>query len=108
MLGYGERNATLFQERWNLQREIVLRKREGLPEDNTLAQKLQAVESQIGDFSEFEEDAIIPPLYFLADVSHPETLALKRQYENDRQQIIELRKKPKFMDRVLHRLVASH
>ena len=65
MLGYGERNATLFQERFDFLRAISRRKKENLPQDSVLTAKLNAIEAQLGDFSEFEEDPVIPPLYFL-------------------------------------------
>ncbi len=105
MLGYGVRNASFFQERFDLQEAVEKRKKENLPEDDILTQKLNAIESQVGCFSELEAEAIIPPLYFLADVSHPETIALKLQYEKERQEIIELKEKRSFMDLVLKRLV---
>lgn len=105
MLGYGERNATLFQERFNLMKAIAKRAKEELPEDEELTQKLKIMETQFSDFSELEEDPIIPPLYFLADIFHPETIELKQKYENDRQKIKDLMKDPNFMDRVLNRLV---
>lgn len=107
MLGYGIRNASLFQERFDIMKAIWKREKDGLPEDKALTQKLAEFETQCGDFSELEEDAIIHPLYFLADVSHPETIALKHQYEQERQKIIELKKKPNFMNLVLERLVTS-
>ena len=107
MLGYGVRNATLFQERSELLKEITKRQKAELPEDSTLTQKLYVLESHVGDFSELDADALIHPLYFLADVFHPETIALKKKYEDERQEIIELRKKRNFMDLVLERLVAS-
>lgn len=100
MLGYGARNATLFQERVNLTKAV---KRMS---DEELIRKLEVVESQIGDFNEFEEDdPMIPPLYFLADISHPETVALKKRYAQDREAIERLMKKPRFMDLVLKRLL---
>jgi hypothetical protein len=105
MLGYGERNATLFQERFELIQEISKRKRENLPQDSELTKKLHVIEAQLSDFSEFEEDAIIPPLYFLADVSHPETIELKKRYENDRQKIEELTEKPNFQNEILRQLL---
>jgi hypothetical protein len=105
MLGYGERNATLFQERFDLLRAVSKRKKENLPLDCILLGRLEAIEAKLGDFSEPEEEPILPPLYFLADTSHPETIALKQQYTRDRQKIERLMRKPKFMDRVLNRLV---
>ena len=105
MLGYGERNATLFQERCDLQEEIEKRKKLNLSEDEALAVRLNAIESQSGCFSELDAEAVIHPIYFLADVSHPETVVLKQQYERERQRIVELRKKHDFMDHVLRRLI---
>lgn len=105
MLGYGERNAMLFQERFDLMKAESKRKKENLPKDEELIKKLDIIESKLSDFSEFEEDAILPPIYFLADTSHPETLELKKKYENDRQQIEKLMKKPHFADRILERLM---
>ena len=105
MLGYGVRNATLFQERFDLQEEIEKRKKANLLEDETLAVKLNAIESQVGCFSELDAEAVIHPLYFLADISHPETSSLKQQYEQERMHIIEMRKKHNFMDLVLKRLM---
>ncbi len=107
MLGYGVRNATLFQERFDLMRTAWKREKENLPEDEILTKKLADIETQCGCFSELDADATIHPLYFLADVSHPESIALKKQYEKERQEIIELRKKPNFMDLVLERLEAT-
>lgn len=107
MLGYGVRNATLFQERSELLKEITKRQQAELSEDGTLTQKLNALESHMGDFSELDANATVHPLYFLADVSHPETIALKKQYEEERQEIIELRKKRNFRDLVLERLVGG-
>ena len=107
MLGYGVKNATLFQERYDLMKAIWKREKENLPEDEALTKKLAEVQTQCGDFSELDADAIIHPLYFLADVSHPETIALQQKYEQERQQIIELRKKRNFKDLVLQRLVTS-
>lgn len=104
MLGYGVRNATLFQERFDLMSAISKRKKENLPTDDLLA-KLEFLESQAGEFSELEEDAIIPPLYFLADTSHPETIELKNRYEQERREIETMAKQPHFMDKVLERLV---
>jgi hypothetical protein len=104
MLGYGERNATIFQERFDLMKTISKRKKDDLPPDKELIAKLNILETQVGDFSELEEDAIIHPLYFLADISHPETIELKKQYEQDRQKIEEMMEKPHFMDNVLQRL----
>lgn len=103
MLGYGERNATLFQERFDLLRAISKRK-ENLPPNVTLNSKLDTIEAQLGDFSEFEEDPIIPPLYFLADTSHPETKTLKQKYTQDKIAIEKLMRKPSFIDKVLQRL----
>ena len=100
MLGYGARNATLFQERCDLSRAALKDTK-----DSELTAKLNNVEAQLGDFSEFEEDATIPPLYFLADVSHPETLELKKRYDYDRKKIEELKRSPMFMDRVLQCLI---
>lgn len=105
MLGYGESNATLFQERFDLMKAAIKMKKENLLQDNELIAKLNALESQLGDFSDLEEDAIIPPLYFLADISHPETIELKRRYEKDRQKIEEMMKQSNFMDKVMQRLV---
>lgn len=107
MLGYGVRNATIFQERYDLMHAIAKRKKENLPEDEMLKQKLATLESQIDCFSELDADAIIHPLYFVADLSHPETISLKKKYEQERQQIIALRKKRNFTDLVLKRLVAK-
>ncbi|NGX61771.1 MAG: hypothetical protein K940chlam9_01260 [Chlamydiae bacterium] len=107
MLGYGERNATIFQKRFDLMKVVARRKKENLPEDETMKKELDAIESRIACFSEPEADATIHPLYFLADVSHPETVALKRKYEQEREQIIELRKKGNFMDLVLQRLASA-
>jgi len=107
MLGYGVRNATLFQDRFDLQKEIHTHKKLNLPEDEELTAKLNAIELQVGCFSELDADAIVHPLYFLADVSHPESIELKQKYEEERKQIIELRKKYDFMDLVLKRLVAA-
>lgn len=104
MLGYGERNATLFQEKVNLTKAVKQIKDGHKNEE--LIRKLGIVESQIGDFNEFEEnDPIIPPLYFLADNSHPETIALKDKYAQERQKIEKLMKQSQFMDLVLKRLV---
>lgn len=105
MLGYGVRNATLFQDRCVFKKAKSQREKNSLPEDETITKHLADIEAQCGDFSEFEADAIIPPLYFLADVSHPETIRLKKTYEDDRQKIETLMKKPNFMDKVLQRLV---
>ncbi|NGX61507.1 MAG: hypothetical protein K940chlam9_00993 [Chlamydiae bacterium] len=107
ILGYGVRNATLFQERYDTMKAIWKREKENLPEDTALTKKIADIEAQCGDFSELDADAIIHPLYFLADVSHPETIALQKKYEQERQQIISLRKKHNFMDLVLERL-CSH
>jgi len=107
MLGYGVRNATLFQERYDIMKVVWNREKENLAEDKILTKKLADIEMSCGDFNELDERAIIRPLYFLADVSHPETVALQQKYERERQQIIELRKKSNFMDIVLQRLVAS-
>ena len=85
----------------------VRRKKKHLPEDDALNQKLDAIESEVGCFSELDADAIIPPLYFLADLSHSETIALQKKYEQERQRIIGLRKKRNFMDLVLMRLVTA-
>jgi hypothetical protein len=105
MLGYGVRNATLFQKRFDLMKAIWKREKDNLPEDEILTKKLADVEAQCGDFSELEEDAIIPPLYFLADLSHPETIELKKQYDQNRQKIEEMKKNPDFMDQVLQQLL---
>jgi uncharacterized protein YihD (DUF1040 family) len=105
MLGYGVRNATLFQERFNIRKSMWKREKDNLPEDEALTKKLANVEGQCNDFSELEEDAIMHPLYFLADTSHPETVRLKKQYEDDRQKIEELMRQPKFMNKVLERLI---
>lgn len=107
MLGYGVRNATLFQERFDLLRALSKIKNENFPKDEILTTKLETLESQVGCFSELDADAIIPPLYFLADVSHPESIALREQYEQERQHIIEMRKQNNFMDLVLKRLVTT-
>lgn len=107
MLGYGVRNATLFQERFDLQEEIEKGRKSNLSENEMLTIKLSAIESQVGCFSELDAETVIHPLYFLADVSHPETIALKQQYEQERQQIAEMRKKRNFMDLVLQRLVTA-
>jgi|GEM_PF-6714414 len=101
MLGYGVRNATLFQERYHLMKKIT---QGGLAEINELTDKLNRLEEQVGNFSELEEDASISPLYFLADRYHPETMTLKKQYELDRQNIEHMQQKPHFMDTVLQRL----
>jgi hypothetical protein len=105
MLGYGERNATLFQDRFDLSRTLSKRNQDHLPLDSVLSIQLNFIEAQLGDFSEFEEEPVIPPLYFLADVSHPETIELKKRYDKDRQKIEEMKKKPNFMDCVLQRLL---
>ena len=107
MLGYGVRNATIFQDRYDLTKAIAKRKKENLPEDEVLKQKLNAIESQVNCFSELDADAIIHPIYFLADLSHPETISLQKKYEQERQKLIELRKKCNFMDLVLKRLVTA-
>jgi hypothetical protein len=104
MLGYGARNATLFQERFDIMKAIWKRERDNLPEDERLAKKLSDVETQCGDFSELEKDAMIHPLYFLADISHHETIELKQRYDEERRRIEKIRKKPGFMDKVLIRL----
>jgi hypothetical protein len=104
MLGYGVRNATLFQERYNVMKAICKRKKSNLPEDETLTKKLVGFEAQCKCFSELEENAVIHPLYFFADTAHPETIELKKRYENDRRKIEELRQKSDFMNKVLKRL----
>lgn len=105
LLGYGVRNASFFQERFELMKAIAKRKKDNLPQDDGLTAKLMALEAQAGDFSELEEDALMPPLYFLADVSHPETIKLKKRYEQDRQKIEKMMQQPNFMDNVMQRLV---
>jgi hypothetical protein len=105
MLGYGERNATLFQERFDLLRECSKQKKDNLTQVNELSEKLNQVESQLGDFNDFEEEPIIAPLYFFADITHSETIELKQRYANDRAKIEELMKQPKFKGRVLKRLL---
>lgn len=95
MLGYGERNASLFQKRYELMKQ---------PDSSSM---LADIETQCGNFSALEPDAIIHPLYFLADPSHPETIALKQLYEQERKHIIALRKQRNFMDLVLQRLVTA-
>lgn len=107
MLGYGVRNATLFQERYDLMKAISKRKKENLLEEEQLVQKLEIIESQVGCFNELDIEAVVHPLYFLADNSHPETIALRQQYEEERPRLIELRKKNNFMDFVLQRLVTA-
>ncbi len=107
MLGYGVRNATIFQERQNLIKAIAKRKRENHLQEDGLSQKLQALEAQVGCFSELDANALIHPLYFLADLSHQETISLQKGYEQERQQIIELRKKADFMDVVFKRLLKN-
>jgi hypothetical protein len=105
MLGYGVRNATLFQDRFVFKKALSQIEKNNFHEDETITKHLADIEAQCEDFSEFEADAVIPPLYFLADVSHPETIELKRQYEKDRQKIEEMMQKPNFMDMDLKRLV---
>ena len=105
MLGYGERNATLFQERFDLMKAISKRKKENLPQDIQLNVQLNGVEEKLSDFSALEENATLPPLYFLADAADPETIELKSQYEHDRRKIEQLMQKPNFMDMVLQRLI---
>lgn len=107
MLGYGLRNATLFQKRYDIMQAVWKRKKENLMEDETLIKQLADIEAQCGDFSELEADAIIHPLYFLADISNPETIDLQKKYEQERQEIMQLRKKCNFMDLVLKRLVTA-
>jgi hypothetical protein len=109
MLGYGVRNASVFQERYDLMKEIAKREKENLPpQENGLIAKLSTLEAQVGDFSELEKNALLSPLYFLADLSHPETSTLKRRYESDRQKIEEMMKKSDFMDKVLQRLHSAN
>ncbi len=107
MLGYGVRNAALFQERFDIMKTIWKIEKESLPKDEVLTKKLADIEAQCGNFSELDADAVIHPLYFFADVSHPETIALQQKCEQERQQIIELRRKRNFMDLVLQRLVTT-
>src|ERR1700722_15546951 len=104
MLGYGARNAMLFQERLNVLKEMEKSKsRLSLRDD--LEQKLLELDSQCQEFREFEEFPLVRPLYFRADLSHPETIELKKRYENDRQKIAELMQKPNFIEKALERLV---
>jgi hypothetical protein len=98
MLGYGLRNATLFKERCDLKKAIAKRKKANLAVDERLTQQLSDLEAHCGDFSDLEEEAIVRPLYFLADLSHPETISLKQRYEKERVRLIELRKRPNFLD----------
>lgn len=105
LLGYGVRNASLFQERFDLMKAVAKRKKENLPQDDELTAKLKALEARAGDFSELEEDALLPPLYFLVDVSHLETIELKKQYEQDRQKIEKMMQQPNFLNKVIQRLV---
>lgn len=105
MLGYGDSNALFHQERLKFLIEQANQKKEGLPEDEELNEKLQALEKRVGGFSDFEENALVPPLYFLADESHPETIALKERYTSDRKKIEELAKQPHFVDKALRRLI---
>jgi hypothetical protein len=103
MLGYGVRNSMLFQERLTILKELAKCKHL-LSKDNELEKRFRKLDAQFQDFSEFEEFPLLRPLYFGADLSHPETIALKSRYKQDRQKIEELMKKPHFMDRVLKRL----
>lgn len=103
MLGYGVRNAMLFQERSNLVKQIE-KKKELLFADKELEKKFQTIESQLQNFSEFEEFAVVMPLHFGADLNHPETIELQKKYESDRQKIAELMKKPNFIEKALKRL----
>ncbi len=105
MLGYGVRNATLFQQRFDIMKAMWKIEKDHLPEDEILTKKLATVEEQCGDFSELDVDPILPPLYFLADVSHVETITLKERYEADRRKIEADMKQPNFMDKVLKRLI---
>lgn len=104
MLGYGERNAMLFQEKMRLywkkkQLKGVLKK------DSELHKKYQESDSKLQCFNELEEFAAIMPLYFASDNMHPETTALRKKYKEDQLKIVELMSQPNFMDRVLERLI---
>lgn len=103
MLGYGVRNATLFQERLDLKRAIAKGKKLSLPVDD-LTKQLSTVEAKLSDFSEFEENTVLAPLYFLADVFHPETIELKEKYEKERLEIIQLKEKSNLIEFALQRL----
>lgn len=105
MLGYGERNATLFQERLDIMKELEKREKNETPPFDELIEKLQAVENRLTDFNEFEEDPIIPPLYFLADASHKETIELRKRYKEDQKKIAELLGQSNFMDKVMKQLM---
>jgi hypothetical protein len=108
MLGYGERNATLFQQRFDLLRTISKRKKENLSQYDDLEERLNAIEAQLDDFSECEENALVPPLYFLADNSHSETHALRQKYAQDRRKIEEFTQQRKFIDEVLKTLTGTY
>lgn len=103
MLGYGVRNASLFQERAELKRALAeQRKFEGSVD--TLMHKLNLLEMHLTDFNALDEEARIHPLYFLADPMHPETHSLNKQYENERQEILRLIEKGDFLESTLERL----
>ena len=105
MLGYGDRNATLYNERLKLLEEIENRENSGLSQDSELMQKLNAIEANTDCFNDLDREAILQPLYFLADLSHPETIELKKVYKEDQLKIAELMQQPDFIDKVLNRLV---
>lgn len=106
MLGYGVRNASLFQERLDLKKALVKSRQLSAP-IKELTKRLSIVEAQMSDFSVFEENAVIPPLYFLADASHPETIELKEKYEKERLKLIHLKQQPKFIECALKRLLTT-
>ncbi len=107
MLGYGDRNAILYNERSTLMIEINDREQKGLHQDNEVIKKFNEIETNTGCFNKLDTDPVLPPLYFLADLSHPETIKLQKQYGNDRKKIESLMKSPNFMNKVMERLTEA-
>lgn len=105
MLGYGNRNATLFQERLSLLKKITKRKKENLEPDFELIHQFELIDSQLSDFNEFEENPFTIPLNFFADMSHPESEEFKEIYTIERAQVEALMRQPKFREKVMRRLV---
>lgn len=110
LLGYGEQNAFLFNEKITLfkilERPTLLH---FIFNHKLLKPKYEKANEKLKCFHSFDDSpSLINPLYFGADLSHPETIALQKKYQKEREEITESYSKENFLEVTLKRLTQSY
>ena len=108
LLGYGKANALFFNEKIKffkiLERPTSLH---FIYDHQSIKAKYEKLNQQLTCFSPFDATpSLVNPLYFAADVNHPETIALQKKYQKERVKITESYSSGNFLEITFAQLIS--